>query len=391
MSQGLDITQDEYLRQRAHRNRATRVWESDKPDGTAPPPRARLGFNGDAVDLEAIEKAELLAARAAQAKAAEVKAAAREEVDEAAGNALEQAAGDIGNAQARDAYVATVCGSMNSVFGVAERLCAADGEGGGGAAAQPAPAQPRAARFVYSYDNVANVCRQLQVLAPLPMPQPAAIDGGAAPAPQRLAQAPDTSLLNPEQLSGIEIFDAWFKSSCSAPPPRLLIHGPPGTGKTFFVEHLNKLCIYHGARLVCGAFAASAALLLPNGSTLHSAFSLPLGNGSDAATLPKLAAGKLAELQLEFSDPSKPILRILVLDEVSMIGASMIASINRRLQAIYGCEADWGGLAVVMLGDFLQIQPVGGKSLAAILAGPSYAAANLNDEGRRLFFWFAQA
>ena len=57
----------------------------------------------------------------------------------------------------------------------------------------------------------------------------------------------------------------------------LLVHGGPGTGKSYFVKHVEKSVSAAGCKLQCGAFAACAARLLPFSNTIHSVFSIPFG------------------------------------------------------------------------------------------------------------------
>jgi hypothetical protein len=51
--------------------------------------------------------------------------------------------------------------------------------------------------------------------------------------------------------------------------------GGPGTGKSFFIEHIDACCVAAGAvighfGLRSGAYAAAAGMVLPQGQTLHS-------------------------------------------------------------------------------------------------------------------------
>ena len=64
-------------------------------------------------------------------------------------------------------------------------------------------------------------------------------------------------------------------------PPLILIHGPPGTGKTHLVNTIVKAAEHLNQRAVCSAFAASAASLLPGGDTLCSKVGFTLNVQTD--------------------------------------------------------------------------------------------------------------
>jgi hypothetical protein len=54
---------------------------------------------------------------------------------------------------------------------------------------------------------------------------------------------------------------------------------------------------------------------------------------------------------------------LFIVDEVSTIDAAMVCAIDTRLKAIMGCDDDFGGVAIIFLGDFNQLPAVGCDSL----------------------------
>ena len=56
---------------------------------------------------------------------------------------------------------------------------------------------------------------------------------------------------------------------------------------------------------------------------------------------------------------------IVVLDEVSMVTPRMFATLNSRLQQGKGNNQDFGGLSIILVGDFFQLPPVLGDGLYA--------------------------
>lgn len=68
---------------------------------------------------------------------------------------------------------------------------------------------------------------------------------------------------------------------------------------------------------------------------------------------------------------------MLIIDEVSMLGARTLYAVNERLRTLRGCSEDFGGIPVVLLcGDFHQFRPVQERSIPL----PSTAIAW--DEGK---------
>ena len=52
-------------------------------------------------------------------------------------------------------------------------------------------------------------------------------------------------------------------------------------------------------------------------------------------------------------------LRILTIDDMSMLGTTELSVIDQRLRFVSGCDvAPFGGLGVILIGDFTQLQPV---------------------------------
>ena len=58
---------------------------------------------------------------------------------------------------------------------------------------------------------------------------------------------------------------------------------------------------------------------------------------------------------------------MLVLDEVSLISATLLHHIDMRLRALLRCDAEFGGLIVICAGDFHQLPPVAGTGIVKSL------------------------
>ena len=51
-------------------------------------------------------------------------------------------------------------------------------------------------------------------------------------------------------------------------------------------------------------------------------------------------------------------LKLLFIDEVSMVGSGTFNFINLRLQQIMGTQAVFGGVSMIVVGDLFQLKPV---------------------------------
>ena len=141
------------------------------------------------------------------------------------------------------------------------------------------------------------------------------------------------------------------------------LHGPAGTGKTFLY---NCLCSYlraQGKIVLCVASSGIAAQLLPGGRTAHSRFKIPLSNDINAVCniTPNSNLGELIRKT-----------SLIIWDEVPMQHKACFEAVNRTLNDICNTREDlvFGGIPVVLGGDFAQILPVirRGTRQATVLA-----------------------
>ncbi|CAB4027966.1 ATP-dependent DNA helicase PIF1-like [Paramuricea clavata] len=108
--------------------------------------------------------------------------------------------------------------------------------------------------------------------------------------------------------------------------------------------------------IVCGTAGTATtgiAAFSINGQTLHSAAQLPIREYRD------LQGDSLQRLQLRLEGK-----RFLIIDEMSMIGHKMLSWLDNRLRAGTGKEdIPFGGMSVILMGDFGQLPPVGDKPM----------------------------
>lgn len=147
-----------------------------------------------------------------------------------------------------------------------------------------------------------------------------------------------------EQLDGIANY---------VKPLELLIHGGPGTGKSFLIKKIVETAETYNLRVVCMALTGIAAGLLPDGDTCHHTLCLSIA-ATDHYPRP-LKPDKLTQLR---NSLDRERLAMIIIDEISFVKTEMYSIISRRMAEIMGVDLPYGGLSVVTLGDFYQLPPV---------------------------------
>ncbi|EAQ86310.1 hypothetical protein CHGG_07563 [Chaetomium globosum CBS 148.51] len=148
----------------------------------------------------------------------------------------------------------------------------------------------------------------------------------------------------------------------NVPPILLHVDGGGGTGKSYMVNmlssHLQQTLPGRKSPILRAAPTGVASNQI-NGQTLHSLLRLPIdGNYRPLTETPTV----LGNLQRVFAG-----VRYLVIDEKSMLGLKTLGWIDRRLREIFPEKNDFffGGLSVILIGDFFQLPPVLNKPIYA--------------------------
>lgn len=144
-------------------------------------------------------------------------------------------------------------------------------------------------------------------------------------------------------------------------PSQLLmqIQGEPGTGKSRVIKAITTLFKQKGHTMaLLRAAPTGIAACLIDGRTLHS---VTMTSGIRLTTPSQKKLQKLAIFW-------KPIL-YLIIDEISMVPREMLAWVSRVIsmaKEAAGCETGdrpFGGISVIIVGDFHQFAPVSAKPL----------------------------
>ncbi|MFN5540074.1 MAG: DEAD/DEAH box helicase [Candidatus Melainabacteria bacterium] len=128
----------------------------------------------------------------------------------------------------------------------------------------------------------------------------------------------------------------------------VFITGAAGTGKSFLIRHL---ITKHAKQIDVTASTGIAAVNI-GGITLHSWAGLGLGD--------KSADEIIDGILLKKGRAYKSILACqkLIIDEISMIDGKLLDKINIIFKEIRGTNLAFGGIQMILSGDFFQLPPV---------------------------------
>ena len=173
--------------------------------------------------------------------------------------------------------------------------------------------------------------------------------------------------LDPEQRAAFDLIAKYARDSVKAnkgknafpTAPCLLVHGGAGTGKSHIIDVLSQYTekVFRTSGdapnqpyVLRLAFTGSAAKII-KGQTIHSVFKFSFDNKINNA--PQKTRDQMrSDLQN---------LKLIIIDEISLVSAEMLYMLHFRLSSeIFQNPLPFGGIAVVVFGDIMQIRPVQG-------------------------------
>lgn len=133
----------------------------------------------------------------------------------------------------------------------------------------------------------------------------------------------------------------------------IFLTGKAGTGKTTFLRNLKK----NSAKRMIVTAPTGVAAINAGGVTLHSFFQLPFGPfvpGSECHE-------RNGQRKFKFSQEKKQIIKnldVLIIDEISMVRADLLDSVDAVLRRHRANDLPFGGIQILMIGDLYQLPPV---------------------------------
>ncbi len=130
----------------------------------------------------------------------------------------------------------------------------------------------------------------------------------------------------------------------------VFLTGEPGSGKTYVTQEYVALLRAQGIEVAVTASTGIAATQI-GGMTIHSWSGIGVKTKLDKQDLEHIAKSKNVKTHILRA-------RVLVIDEISMLSAQTLTSVDAVCRKIKKSELPFGGLQVVFVGDFFQLPPV---------------------------------
>jgi ATP-dependent DNA helicase PIF1 len=130
----------------------------------------------------------------------------------------------------------------------------------------------------------------------------------------------------------------------------VFLTGEPGAGKTYT---LNEYVSYLRAHEVEVAITASTGIAATHigGMTIHSWSGIGIKKTLDKYELDKIASSEYVSKRVRRA-------KVLVIDEVSMLSPETLSMVDAVYREVLGKSDAFGGLQVVLVGDFFQLPPI---------------------------------
>lgn len=149
----------------------------------------------------------------------------------------------------------------------------------------------------------------------------------------------------------------------------IFLTGPGGTGKSFLIKE-----VYNAlpTQTALTAMTGCAALLLHSkAKTLHSWSGIGLGTDAVPLLVGKIKKSRRATLRWLKTDT-------LVIDEVSMMTPDLFEKLEEIARTIRRNQRPFGGLQIIMVGDFYQLPPVSkGQDTDFVFESPLWSKLGL--------------
>lgn len=134
----------------------------------------------------------------------------------------------------------------------------------------------------------------------------------------------------------------------------LFLTGPAGTGKSYVISKYRDFCTRQGIDIAVTSSTGVSALLI-DGTTIHSYCGIGLGVDTIEEIGGRLKRSKFYKMRYQY-------VRVLVIDEISMISGKLFTKLDGIFKIMRGNFKPFGGVQLIITGDFLQLPPVNTES-----------------------------
>jgi ATP-dependent exoDNAse (exonuclease V) alpha subunit len=132
----------------------------------------------------------------------------------------------------------------------------------------------------------------------------------------------------------------------------LFLTGSAGTGKSFTVKAIVDYLISMDISFGLTALTGCAAVLI-NGQTIHSYLCLGISRNLDEIYK------NICKYKTNLNKIKN--LNVLIIDEISMMDQQLFELINNLLMKIKNNDSLFGGIQLILIGDFYQLPPINGN------------------------------
>jgi len=200
----------------------------------------------------------------------------------------------------------------------------------------------------------------------------------------------DIKMMNEKQELALRLVASSLQKSTQL---KLIVTGAGGTGKSFLISTIVKYANYYFGSPKSTLLMAPTGVAAFNigGTTIHKALKLRANGDNSNSSIDKVSQSSISRLENEIGE-----VKLIIIDEVSMVGAQTLNIINSKLNLTHNQTKTnsneigyFGGVHVILLGDIFQLSPVGqtslynpfGDSEPAVESDPKVLASSNNHTG----------
>jgi ATP-dependent DNA helicase PIF1 len=150
----------------------------------------------------------------------------------------------------------------------------------------------------------------------------------------------------------------------------VFLTGEPGSGKTHTITEYVAWLRAHAIEPAITASTGIAATHI-HGLTIHSWSGIGIGEQPLAQLLEQVTQKEHLVKRIQKT-------KVLIIDEISMLSGEVLTMVDAVIREIRRTQLPFGGMQVVLVGDFFQLPPIGRPSRPASFAfeSPSWRALN---------------
>ncbi|MBI5405182.1 MAG: AAA family ATPase [Candidatus Kerfeldbacteria bacterium] len=150
----------------------------------------------------------------------------------------------------------------------------------------------------------------------------------------------------------------------------IFLTGPAGSGKTYVLNAFIRELHRRRAIVSVTASTGIAATHL-NGQTIHAWSGIGIHDSLSSKELDRIVRSKKIRSRVQSAE-------VLIIDEISMLHGRQFAMVDTVCRAIRKNGTPFGGIQVVVCGDFFQLPPVFGSADAVeyVYASPAWQTAD---------------